>query len=404
MKIAQNPQVDTRRSVEFAQQESPIIRSNRFKNWLRFRVIWNMIWIALTRLRNPRKIIFLIKDMRQKYQQVNDEPMLNKVAKVGDRYFWRLSIAGFPSKANDEVVEHEINRIMPFRERRGLRTLLFGITKKCPLECEHCFEWPNLNQKETLSADDLIRVVRKYQDYGITQILFGGGEPMVRIKDIYKVLEAAGKGTDFWIYTSGFGFTADHATKLKALGLTGVIISIDHHDPKSHDRFRGYSGAFNGAIEAALAAKEAGLTVALSLCATPEYVSERNISSYLELGRSLGATFVQFVEARSTGRYAGKRVHISPEQRTLLEEAYRKYNHLPEYWDYPIIDYPDQMRRRIGCVAGGNRFFYIDTDGDAHACPFCSTKVCSALELEPEETVKQLQQKGCHIVDRLPVV
>ncbi|MEZ4850459.1 MAG: hypothetical protein R3B93_17980 [Bacteroidia bacterium] len=41
-------------------------------------------------------------------------------------------------------------------------------------------------------------------------------------------METTRPGSDFWIYTSGFGFTREHAFKLKASGLTGIIVSIDH--------------------------------------------------------------------------------------------------------------------------------------------------------------------------------
>ena len=116
-------------------------------------------------------------------------PPFVKVAKVGDRYFWRQVNPGFPSQAIKRVIQNEMNRIAPTKPYNGLRALLIGITKKCPYQCEHCFEWDNLNQKETLSFQDIIHMVKSYQEFGTTQITFGGGEPMVRIKDIYKVLE-----------------------------------------------------------------------------------------------------------------------------------------------------------------------------------------------------------------------
>ncbi|MCB0840844.1 MAG: radical SAM protein, partial [Bacteroidetes bacterium] len=387
------------KKVEIQPQSSLMLpRYSLQKQWLKIWFYFRLIYLAIVNLRSLSKIIQLVKGVLDKFSQTNDMPQFVKVAKVDDRYFWRLGSPGFPSKAMDEVIVDEYHRITPFKEHKGLRTILIGITKKCPLSCEHCFEWPNLNQKETMTTEDLIHLVKTYQDFGTSQIWFGGGEPMVRIKDIYKVLETTRPGSDFWIYTSGFGFNREHAFKLKASGLTGIIVSIDHFDQEQHDRFRGYPGAFESAVEACIQAKAAGLVVSLALCATPEFTTKENMDAYLELGRKLGVTFIQLVEARNAGRYLHQQVSLSEEQLGILNEVYHRYNTDPAYWDYPIILWPDQQRRNVGCLAGGNRFFYIDTDGDAHACPFCTRKVCSTLTNEPLEVIRQMQQGGCHVL------
>ncbi|MBK6364942.1 MAG: radical SAM protein [Saprospiraceae bacterium] len=90
---------------------------------------------------------------------------------------------------------------------------MFAITNKCPLHCEHCFEWDNLNKEEHLTTAEIINTVHKFQDYGTTQVMFSGGEPMLRIHDIYQTLQAAKPGTDFWIITSGLGFSLERAKK-----------------------------------------------------------------------------------------------------------------------------------------------------------------------------------------------
>ena len=109
-----------------------------------------------------------------------------------------------------------LNRIVPFRPQQTTLNMVFlAITKKCPLACEHCFEWEALNQKRKLTLPDLHALVRTFQDQGDTQIFFSGGEPMLRVHDLLEVLPAARPGTDFWVITSGFNFTRQNAEKLK---------------------------------------------------------------------------------------------------------------------------------------------------------------------------------------------
>ena len=386
--------------AEISPQSSPMLpRYSWEKLWLRVQMGIQMMRSAYRNKKSIKASIDLIRELLKKFRNINDMPPFVKVAKVDGRYFWRLANPGYPSKAVEIMLDNEMNRLSPIKPTYGLRSLLIATTKKCPLNCEHCFEWHNLNQKETLTTQDLIQLVRTYQDFGTNQIYLGGGEPMVRIKDLYKVLETTRSDSDFWIFTSGFGLTAEHAQGLKAAGLTGVIISIDHHDAEGHDRFRGYPGAYEAATRACIHAKEAGLVVALSLCATREYTSRENLKSYMDLARKLGVCFVQLVEARSAGRYQNKRVSLPDEQIAILQEIYDRYNKDEQYWDYPLITWPDQQRRNVGCLAGGVGFFYIDTDGDAHSCPFCSGKVCSALELDAPEVISELRKACCHVAD-----
>jgi MoaA/NifB/PqqE/SkfB family radical SAM enzyme len=156
---------------------------------------------------------------------------------------------------------------------------------------------------------------------------------------------------------------------LKQKGLTGVLISLDHFDPSRHNEFRGHKNAFKWVIEGTRNAKNAGLVTTLSLCATRSFVSRKNLERYMELAKRLGVAFVQFIDVRASGRYAGQSVELSKEQIELLEGFYLKYNTDSKYSTYPIISYLGYHQRRMGCFGGGNRFFYIDTDGDAHLCP-----------------------------------
>ena len=375
---------------------SPIVQSSLARIWLKLRVLRQLFHILYAKTGNAVHTWQSLQAIRAKYRQVFGEQLLTKVARVSGRYFWRLGAPGFPSPASTRMHDNETNRLLPGDRPRGLRSLLLAITKKCPLNCEHCFEWDNLNKAEQLNSAAIIRIVQQYQDYGTTQMMFTGGEPMLRVNTIYQVLEAARPGTDFWIITSGLGLSRERAHRLREAGLTGVLVSLDHHERKAHNRFRGVPDAYEYAMNAIRHANEAGLVTALSLCATRDYVHEDQLRAYLELARRLGVSFVQFLEPRATGRYAGKPVQLTPEQIELLEQFYLTYNSAPDYRSYPIINYLGYHQRRAGCFGAGDRFFYIDTDGDAHICPFCSAKIGSALDHTPREMIEQLRRQSCH--------
>ncbi|QNP51973.1 radical SAM protein [Hymenobacter qilianensis] len=191
-------------------------------------------------LRTPARILRAAKQVQLLRTTYYGEYQVQKVAYVAGRYYQEFQKPGWPSAAFNSYIATTLNRLVPFRPTQNAVQMVFlAITKKCPLACEHCFEWNALNQREKLSLADLRTMVANFQTRGVTQIFFSGGEPMVRINDMLEVLRTASSGTDFWVFTSGFNFTSANAQHLRQAGLTGVSISLDHHEPARHNAFRG---------------------------------------------------------------------------------------------------------------------------------------------------------------------
>lgn len=387
-------------SVKSSNQSSPIVRGKLEVAKFRIRVFIQLFRIVFRKTGNAITALRLIFSIKHKYEKVFGEQFLTKVAKVNGRYFWRLAAPGFPSKASLLMQTHEVNRFFTEEARKGLRSLIFSITNKCPLNCQHCFEWYNLNKEEKLKTEDLVRIVHKYQDFGTTQIMLSGGEPMLRVNDIYKLLTAAKDGTDFWIITSGLGMTKERAQKLKNVGLTGIMVSLDHYDKEKHNSFRGFENAYSSAIEAIFYANEVGLVTTLSLCATKTFVTHENLIAYMELAKELGVSFVQILEPRAVGRYEGEDVSLNEKQQVLIQNIYLEYNSSKLFTDYPLIHYLGYHQRKAGCFGAGDRFFYIDTEGDAHVCPYCTNKIANTLEYNAKDMIDLLKQHSCHVFEK----
>jgi len=376
--------------------KSPIVSSWVERRIFRWRVFFQLFKIILRKDHNVFRVLKGIKGVKSKYKSVFGEPYLSKVAKIHGRYFWRLAAPGFPSRASKIMQTHEVNRFFPGNQRKGLRSLIFSITNRCPLNCEHCFEWDNLNVGEQLTSQEIINIIHKYQDFGTTQIMFSGGEPMMRLNDLILILQSSQPGTDFWVITSGIGLNSSNARKLKDAGLTGVMVSLDHFDEKRHNAFRGFDKAFESATNAIKNANGNGLVTALSLCATKSFTNYQNLMKYMELAKNLGVAFVQILEPRAVGRYYGKDVALSSDQIKLLEGFYLEVNNSKLYSEYPIIQYLGYHQRKAGCFGAGDRFFYINTKGEAQICPYCSGVVADAKAVSADKMVELLSLKKCH--------
>lgn len=373
-----------------------LVTSSIEKQLLKFRVMRQLFMIMLKRTRCPIKAFRALKEIKKKYRSTVGQKLFNKVVKTDGRYFWRMSAPGFPSAACRKMHECEIDRMMPEPKNPGLRSIVFAVTKKCTLNCEHCFEWDDLAHTDTIGTSDILNIVRKFQDYGTTQFLFTGGEPVLRLDDICYVIESAAKDSDFWIFTSGRGLSLERARKLKNSGCTGVLVSIDHYIENEHNKFRGSDKIFTEAVQAVKNANETGLVTALSLCAHREIVTKEQLEDYMEFAKQLKVTFVQILDPREAGRYKGKDVELNSDEISIIEDIYQRYNSEKEYQLYPIVNYLGYHQRRTGCFGGGDRFFYIDTDGDAHLCPYCRGKIISAIDNPAQNIISKLSEQHCH--------
>lgn len=322
---------------------------------------------------------------------------LRKTAKIDGKYYRYLYGPGWKSDTFKKFIISQLNDFKPVQqETYRFNNVIMAITKKCSLQCDHCFEWESLNKKESLSTGELIEIVQKLQEQGVSEIQFSGGEPLLKVDRIIEILNSADKrSTTFWIDTSGFKFTKENARLLKEAGLTGVFVSIDHFDPALHNRFRGFKDAFSWAETAVKNALEQDFVVTLSVCITREFATLENLGAYMEMARDMGVAFVQFLEPKAVGHFSGKDVLLLPEHHEIIEEIYTVFNFTSKFLSYPIITYHGYYQRRNGCFSGGYKGFYIDTDGYINPCPFCQKKSGNLLEGDIDATLASLKNTGC---------
>ena len=226
----------------------------------------NIIFLALILYRDPVKAGKALKLLLRKRAAFSGTSGLSRFFYANGRVFFDPNNPGWPSKSFNRFIINELNNSLPYKNTHSrLTTIIFSITKRCPLSCQHCFEWDRLDNKESLSSEDIKTILLKFQKYGISQIQIGGGEPMSRFSDLINILNTAGKGTDFWLLTSGYRLTLEKARELKKAGLTGVRISLDHWDKDKHNAFRGSDKAFDWVIQAAENSRNAGLVMGFRL-------------------------------------------------------------------------------------------------------------------------------------------
>jgi len=361
--------------------------------WLKL----SLIRIAMTCYPDPLDWIRSLQYLVRLRRRFLGDHKLQKMVYVDGKYYMGLYTPGWNSNVYKQFIASQLNDFKPVNRDvvNRFNTVFLAITKKCALQCEHCFEWDNLNKKEVLSDSELHEIVQKIQSRGVSQIHLSGGEPLLKMNTLVNILNKADKSTDFWVLTSGFKLNDNNAKRLKEAGLTGVIVSLDHFVPEKHNMFRHFKDAYYWVEEAVKNANNNELVTVLSLCATREFISEGNLMSYMELAKKLKVSFVQILEPKAVGHYANKDVYLNQEQIEILENFFLKMNFNANYNAFPLITYHGYYQRRQGCFSAGKKGVYIDTDGDMNACPFCHKKTGNVLDSGFDENLEILKSEGC---------
>jgi MoaA/NifB/PqqE/SkfB family radical SAM enzyme len=367
------------------------------KDLIRYRIWARLFFLALKEYRSVGVCLKILSRISKFRSSVAGKTKFNRIIKANGQYYWHFYYPGFPSGIFDRHVKGMINRYRPVGSFNNRLTSLFiGLTNSCPLRCQHCYHWRDLNKPGSLSFEAFKEILLKVQKVGVSQINFLGGEPMARYDDLVKLIEIISNRSGVWISTSGYKLDFERASALKKAGLTGVVISVDHYSRDKHNEFRGHKEAFDWAMKATRESRAASLLSCWSLCARNDFISPENLLAYARLARLNHVNFIQFFEAMPSGRYSGQDVGLNVNAIRILEEFYIKINRDREYRDFPIVIYPGYHHRRVGCLGGGNRYIYVDPFGNVHPCPFCHTgKELKFLDHSFEDVLGAVREEPC---------
>lgn len=344
-----------------------------------------------------RNAFFALMKIIDKRRKIHGNKFVLKYVHANERYFTALNLPGWPSKAFDSFIKNEFIRTdKSINNHHKLHTAIFSITSRCNYHCEHCFEWNNISSKEILSIEELKIIQQKLHEQGICHVQYSGGEPLSRMDALVELLSHRKEDVDYWILSSGYNLTAETALRLKESGLTGAVISLDHWDEQFHNTFRKNPKSFYWVREAVMNCRNAKLVPALSICATREFITEQNLWKYANLAKSWGIGFIRILEPRQVGFYKGKEVDLSGHYTRILEKFFLEINSRRKFRKYPVVMYPGYHQRKIGCLGAGNRYLYIDSKGNIHACPFCQDQKGNALRDNLNDVISLLKEAGCH--------
>ncbi|MDH4231733.1 MAG: radical SAM protein [Nitrospirota bacterium] len=241
--------------------------------------------------------------------------------------------------------------------------LVISPSMKCNLNCFGCYAGM-YKKDEDLPYEVLDRVLNEAKEMGVHFVVVSGGEPFFR-KDLLTLFE---KHSDmaFHVFTHGGLLDEKLVARLADLGNILPAISVEGFREET-DRRRG-EGHYERVVRAMKLLKEAGILFGYSATMTKQnagiMVSDEFVDHWMEKGCTVGWYFLY----TPVGREPNWDLVPTPAQRDLLRSRVAHFRTTKEmlfgdFWnDGPVVG---------GCIAGGRKYFHINSKGDVEPCVFC---------------------------------
>ena len=288
----------------------------------------------------------------------------------------------------------------------------FEITSRCNLDCKMCYvhsdNCARIRNAELTSAE-WMRIADELKKSGVLMMLITGGEPLLRedFKDIYLYLKKIGMAVQ--INTNGTLINDEILSLFRQYPPMRVAMSVYGASDETYYALCGKKGMYQKVIDNALAMKEAGIRLKISI--TANQFNSGDILKIYEWAKSNGfpvqATSYMFPSVRLDC----SNLRPSPEDaakntfkcfqgeygdrlNSVLQELTDGKNPTAE-----TDDITDDLGERIWCRAGKSTF-WITWRGELSPCGMMPEPKISLLENSFEDSWKYISEKAAEI--RLP--
>jgi PqqA peptide cyclase len=254
-------------------------------------------------------------------------------------------------------------------------TLIAELTYRCPLRCPYCSNPLDFAEhRNEIDASTWLRVFHEAEELGVVQLNLTGGEPLLR-DDLEPLVEEAGK-LDLYtnLITSGMPLTFERLSRLRALGLDSVQISIQSTRPPQSDRIAG-APSFHRKHEVMKWATSLELPLTMNVVLHRENISE--VEEIIALAENVSADRLELANAQYLGWALKNRAALLPSReqidraRTIAAKAKARLRGKMEVL-FVTPDYYTEYPK--SCMEGwGRRFIVVNPEGFVLPCHLAQT-------------------------------
>ena len=360
------------------------------------------------------EIVFDILDYCKKNRNCSIEDIcknLDKIYEVSDAADFQNDIQEFLDELLNEKILYEnetpyieaqwSNKIPMevaniFAQEHKIFSVSIELTYRCVEKCIHCYidDAPKYCAADELTLDEYKNFLKQLREMGCVNVLFTGGEILLR-PDLCDIVEyAVNLGFIVNLYTTGVGLTDEVFDKLCATKINGISVSLYSGIAAEHDKITGVKGSFEKTLKATLMFKAAGINTFIKCVAMKQNLD--SLESLYELGKRLNI-FVT-VSPRIISGHEGKN---SADYSLGSVELYKKFYKLSSQYVTADKTAPkfsrEQMLEKSACGAGINALS-IDPFGNVRPCNTFQ-KILGSLRKESLKNIweraQNLKLKNC---------
>lgn len=247
--------------------------------------------------------------------------------------------------------------------------IYIDLTNACPLNCLHCCTESGVPHSEELSLSAVNQLVDQVYEMRVNNIVFSGGEPMLR-PDLHPILEhAAAKNLNITLLTSGILINRDWANFLASLKVR-VKVSLDGVLPETHDFLRGI-----GAYKKLLKGLEYLVAAGVENLAVHFTVHRQNIRELTKLPNFLPKLGIKNLMAsmiKPAGRAKSHSELLIPP--VMVPYVKQKIEMLARSENITLQRFSDRGWKDFGCPATCNKLG-ISSTGYVTTCVFLGSEL-----------------------------
>lgn len=251
-------------------------------------------------------------------------------------------------------------------EKRGLHVppiLVFSVTSKCNLHCEGCYH-QNLRQGpgNDISDDRLRKIIAEANELGVSFIVFGGGEPLMRPNILDIPIEYP--EIMFLMFTNGLLINDSALSKMNVKRNVVPVLSLEGYQTCTDER-RG-KGVYEMLQKSIVKLKKKGTFWGTSLTLTRHNFDEVTADNFVKKLVDAGCRLFMLVEYTPVKK--GTENWVLTETQRL--ELVRRRDSFRREYKALFVALPWDEEEIGGCLSAGRGFVHISSDGNVEPCPF----------------------------------
>ncbi len=244
--------------------------------------------------------------------------------------------------------------------------ILFDPTSACNMKCKGCWA-AEYGYKQNLTYEEMKSIVSQGKALGTHFYMMTGGEPLIRKDDIIRLCEE-NPDCAFMAFTNGTLVDQKLCDDMLRVGNFALALSVEGTE-ESNDLRRG-GGAYSKTLAAMDLLHKNKCLFGISVCYTRQNDAYVTSDEFLDLMVEKGAKYGLYFNYMPVGHDADKDFIPTPQQRKYMYEWIRRVRNSKTGKRMFIFDFQDDGEYVGGCIAGGRRYFHINSAGDMEPCVF----------------------------------